>query len=54
MNSEEELLRLQKILAATVVMVALSVGVGGFSDFAAWHEIEYNEYCLTKHYEKEN
>ena len=43
MSSEEELLRLQKILAAVIVIVALSVGVGGFGDFAAWHGIEYKE-----------
>ena len=40
MSSEEELLRLQKILAAAVVVVALSVGVGGVGSFETWYQID--------------
>jgi len=40
MNSEEELLRLQKILAATVVIVVLSVGVGGFDTLKIWYQLD--------------
>ena len=43
MSSEEEIVKIQKIMVAAAVMVALSLGVGGFSDFAAWQEIEVTE-----------
>ena len=43
MGSEEEIVKIQKIMVAAAVMVALSLGVGGFSDFAAWQEMEISE-----------
>ena len=43
MSSEEELLRLQKILAAAVVVVALSVGIGGFDTLKIWYQLDLTE-----------
>jgi hypothetical protein len=43
MSSEEELLRLQKILAAAIVIVALSVGVGGFDTLKIWYQLDLTE-----------
>ena len=39
MSSEEEVIKLQKILAASVILVALSIGLGGFESFQTWYQI---------------
>ena len=43
MSSDQEILRLQQILGVGFVCIALSLGLGGFDNFSAWHEWEMNE-----------
>jgi len=43
MSSDQEILRLQQILGVAFVCIALSLGLGGFDNFSAWHEWEMNE-----------
>ena len=39
MSSEEEIVKIQKILAASVILIALSLGIGGFEAFKTWYQI---------------
>ena len=43
MNSEKEIIKLQKILAASVTLISLSIGVGGFETFTTWYQIDLEE-----------
>jgi len=47
MNAEQEILRLQQILGIGVVCIALSLGLGGFDNFSAWHEWDVDETVTT-------
>ena len=47
MSSDQEILRLQQILGIGVVCIALSLGLGGFDNFSAWHEWNVDETTTT-------
>ena len=40
MSSEQEILRLQQIAVAGIVLISLSIGIGGFESIETWHQIE--------------
>ena len=40
MSSEEEIVKIQKIMVAAAVMVALSIGVGGFDTINTWYQLD--------------
>ena len=40
MSSEEEIVKIQKILAASVILIALSLGIGGFETFKTWYQLD--------------
>ena len=47
MSSDQEILRLQQILSIGLVCIALSLGLGGFDNFSAWHEWNVDETTTT-------
>ena len=40
MSSEEDVEKMQKILAASVILIALSLGIGGFETFKTWYQLD--------------
>ena len=43
MSSEEEVVKMQKVLAASVILIALSVGLGGFETFETWYQLDIED-----------
>ena len=43
MSSEEEIIKMQQVLAASVILIALSIGIGGFESFETWYQINMEE-----------
>ena len=43
MSSEEEIIKMQKVLAASVILIALSIGIGGFESFETWYQIDIED-----------
>ncbi len=43
MSSEEEVVKMQKILAASALLIVLSVGIAGFETFETWYQIDVEE-----------
>ena len=46
MSSEEDVEKMQKILAASVILIALSLGIGGFDFFKTWYQLDIASFNL--------